>query len=93
MLEKQIEAKAVKWAKDRGCLVLKANGIGQRSFPDRIFFMPNGVVGMIEFKRADGKLSEGQKDLIQELENRKQKVAVCYSVAAAIEILDYWLKL
>jgi hypothetical protein len=51
------------------------------------------VVGLIEFKRSDGKLSEGQKDLIEELKKRKQKVAVCYSVDAAIEILDYWLKL
>lgn len=91
MLEKDIEAKVVKWAKVRGCLVLKANGLGQRSFPDRIFFLPNGKVVMIEFKRPGGELSEGQKTMIHELQKRRQKVVVCNNVDFAIEILQFYL--
>ena len=91
MLEKDIEAKVVKWAKVRGCLVLKANGLGQRSFPDRIFFLPNGKVVMIEFKRPGGKLSEGQETMIYELQKRRQKVVVCNNVDFAIEILQFYL--
>ena len=67
MLEKDIEAKVVKYAKARGCLVRKMNGFGFSGWPDRLFILPDAKSFWIEFKSPTGKLSEGQVTLIDEL--------------------------
>lgn len=87
MLEKAIEAAAVKKAKALGYMCLKINGLGQRSWPDRLFLAKDGKVIWIEFKRKGGVLSEGQKTKIAELKAQKQSVFVCYSVEEAMLVL------
>lgn len=48
--------------------VRKLNGLGYRSWPDRLILGPDRFMIMIELKRkVTGKLSEGQKDLFEEL--------------------------
>lgn len=44
------------------------NGLGYRSWPDRLVIGPKGFFKWIEFKRPVlGKLSDGQVDLFEEL--------------------------
>ena len=66
VLEKDIEAKVVRYAKERGCLVRKMGGFGFAAWPDRLFVLPEGKTFWIEFKRPGiGKLSPGQDDMIR----------------------------
>ena len=51
MLEKEIEAKVVAYAKTKNYIVYKFASPSNRSVPDRIFITPNGKVKFIEFKR------------------------------------------
>lgn len=88
ILEKDIEKAIVKKAKAMGCLALKINGLGQRSWPDRLFIRPDGHVIWIEVKRPGGVLSEGQKAMIDDLREHKQSVFVCYSVEDALALLQ-----
>ena len=87
VLEKTIENKFVKIAKDRGCKCLKINGLGQRSWPDRLVLIPNGGLVMIEFKKPGGKLTPGQEQLHEELLEMGHEVHVCYSVEEALELV------
>jgi hypothetical protein len=89
VLEKDIEKAIVKKAKALGCLALKINGLGQRSWPDRLFIRPDGQVIWIEIKRPGGVLSEGQKAMIDELKLHNQIVYTCYSVDEAMLALKY----
>ena len=60
MRESEIESEVVKYAKKKGCIVIKLNGPNDRGKPDRAFFYL-GRVFVIEFK-APGKTTT----LIQE---------------------------
>jgi c-di-GMP-binding flagellar brake protein YcgR len=77
MLEKQIESKVCKYARDKGYLVYKFTSPQRRSVPDRIFISPRGVVFFIEFKRKGGKLTKGQE---AEIERMAQNNAVVFVV-------------
>lgn len=88
-LEKDIEAKVVKYAKERGCLARKMNGLGNTSWPDRLFVLPNGRFVWVEFKRpVVGKLSPGQEDLIAELQARSQVVYIVDDVDHGKAIIE-----
>lgn len=50
-LERDIENKVVKHAKKRGLVVRKMNGLGNRSWPDRLFMGRDASILWIEFKR------------------------------------------
>lgn len=54
-LERSIENAVVGFAKKMGIEVVKLNGMGKRSHPDRMFLGPRGRLVFIEFKR------EGEK--------------------------------
>ena len=55
----------------------KMNGLGNRSWPDRLVLGPEGFVLWMELKRKKtGKLSEGQKTLFEELEELGHKIYV-----------------
>jgi len=76
ILEKDIEAKVVKYAKELGCLVRKLSGLGFAAWPDRLFILPNGRHVYIEFKRPGGKLSPGQSAMVDDLARRGIEVFV-----------------
>ena len=88
MLEKDIEAKVVKWAKAKGLLVRKMNGMGFAGWPDRLFVGDNGRCLWIEFKRPGGKLSVGQQAIIASLHERGHIVFVVDDVAVGIDIIS-----
>lgn len=52
VLEKHIENPVSDYAKRKGCLVRKMNGLGYRSWPDRMFLF-SGRTMFIEFKKPD----------------------------------------
>jgi hypothetical protein len=86
-LEKTIENKFVKWATQQGCMCLKLNVVGRRSWPDRLVLVPTGGMLLIEFKRPGGKLSPGQEMLHEELDKIGHTVHVCYSAEAAADLV------
>ena len=76
MLEKDIEAKVVKWAKKNGWLSIKYTPMGVRGWPDRIFISPEGRHVWIEFKKPPNKPTELQQYRIDSL--KKQRVLVAW---------------
>lgn len=51
MLEKEVEAKIVRYAKDKGVLTYKFSSPQQRGVPDRLF-LHGGIALFMEVKRA-----------------------------------------
>ena len=87
MLEKQIESKVVKKAKELGFLTYKFSSPSNRGVPDRIFISPHGEVFFIEFKSEKGKLSQLQKKVIKDIEHYNVEVYVIDNVEDGLEIL------
>lgn len=50
-LESVVEGAVCRWADMNGIRHLKLNGSGNRSYPDRLFFIPGGRPVLIEFKK------------------------------------------
>jgi Holliday junction resolvase len=92
MLEAQIEAAAVKAAREDGWLVYKFTSPQRRSVPDRIF-IKGGRVVFIEFKRPGGKLTSGQEREIEKLRRHGAEVWVCYSKQEVAEVLNFGVKM
>lgn len=88
MLEKDIEARVVKYAKINGILVRKMNGNGFRGWPDRLFILPNRDVFWIEFKTPKGSLSPSQEVVIGDLTDIRHDVYVCDDVEKGKAIID-----
>lgn len=88
MLEKDIEARVVRYAKENGILVRKMNGQGFRGWPDRLFILPNRQVFWIEFKVPGGKLGPAQEVVIGDLTDMRHDVYVCDDVARGKAIID-----
>ena len=86
--EKSIEAKFVRECAKRGWLSLKQNVIGRRGYPDRLVVRQDGLHVWIELKRPGGRLSEGQKVAIGQLEQHGAFVFVCFSADEAIGIIE-----
>jgi len=87
MLEKQIESKIVKKAKELGFLTYKFSSPSNRGVPDRIFISPHGEVFFIEFKSAKGKLTQLQKKVVKDITIRDVDVFVVDYVEIGLEIL------
>lgn len=66
-LEKQDEDTLMNWARERGLLALKLNTIGNRGYPDRIFFILGGRPLLIELKRKGAKPTKLQLYVHQQL--------------------------
>jgi hypothetical protein len=79
VLERDIEGKAVSWAKKNGWLSFKFVSPAQRGVPDRIF-MKSGRIVFIEFKRLGGKLSPLQAHTIKKMLDAGCEVHVCDSI-------------
>ena len=88
MLEKAIEARLVKECKKRSALCLKQNVIGRRGYPDRLIITKHGQYIWVELKTETGKLSEGQKAAIEELQAHGAAVYVTYGLEEALKILE-----
>jgi hypothetical protein len=87
VLESTIEAAVLRWARQVGLMVTKLQGIGNRSWPDRIFWIPGGRPFLIEFKRPGGRLSELQAITISNLKAAGYDVEVHDDKTKAISAL------
>ena len=86
-LEATIEKAVCDYAKSLGFMHRKMNGLGSRSWPDRMF-LKNGRVLFIEFKRIGGRLSAGQDLMINELRRQKICVFVVDTIEKGKEIIN-----
>lgn len=77
-LEKTVQRKVVKAARDAGWIALKQNPTGTTGYPDYMF-LKDGVVRFIEFKSPTGKTSPLQDVRIEELEKQGFSVMVTSS--------------
>jgi hypothetical protein len=76
MLEREIENRVVKYAKDRKFLAYKFTSPSNRSVPDRLLISPTGKIFFIEFKRK-GKLPTKLQDFtIQTFKSRGVSVSI-----------------
>jgi len=87
MLEKQIESKVVKKAKELGFLTYKFSSPSNRGVPDRIFISPHGEVFFIEFKSEKGKVTKLQEKTIKDIIALDVRVFVVRDVIDGMEIL------
>jgi hypothetical protein len=65
--KRHVENPCVKEAKNLGVRVLKLNTMGNRSWPDRCFWIPGGKPLIIEFKKPGEKPTPLQRDTIDYL--------------------------
>lgn len=86
--ESAIEGRAVRWAAQRGILNRKMNGLGNVSWPDRLFILPNGIAAFVEFKRPGEQPTPLQYDTMRKLLDAKQHVAWFDDSDAAIQWLE-----
>jgi len=63
-----------------------------KSWPDRLLFLRNSRVLLIEFKRQDGALSKGQLVIINKLKKLGHIVKVVYSCEKAKQCLNIALR-
>lgn len=93
MLEKKLEAKIVKIAKELGYLTYKFTSPSNRGVPDRMFINQCGYIFFIEFKSENGKLTSLQKKFNRDVGNRGAIVFVVSKVESGTEILTINSKL
>ena len=88
MLEKEIEAKCVKIARESGCLLLKLSPQYTPGLPDRLLVCASGNY-LLEFKRTGGKLSAVQNNMFRKITAAGGAAYVINSVELFCEFLDY----
>ena len=87
--ESSLETSVVEWAKKHGVhYCIKLQGMGNKSYPDRLFLMPGGKVLMIEFKRPGETPTKLQEYCHDELRNLGYDVEVHSTRQGAIESLQ-----
>jgi hypothetical protein len=91
--ESAIEGRAVRWAQQHGILSRKMNGLGNVSWPDRLFILPNGIAAFVEFKRPGEEPTPLQYDTMRKLLDAKQYVTWVDDSDAAIQWLEALLQL
>lgn len=67
MLERDLEAKVVRYAKGRRCLAYKFSSPSHRGVPDRIIIAPSGHVGFLELKRPGERPTALQQKALNDL--------------------------
>ncbi len=85
--EASIEQKVVDWAKERGCRSRKMNGLGFRSWPDRLFVIPGRGTAWVEFKRPGEQPTEQQYEMLGWLAKAGQLVIWTDSADEAMAFL------
>lgn len=88
LLERSIENSVVAYAKKRGAEVVKLNGMGKRSHPDRMFLGRYGTILFIEFKRAGEEPTPAQLHLHETWRALDHEVYVIDDVQAGKDLVD-----
>ena len=90
--EEKVEKKFVEECKKIGVKAFKFELKEIKGAPDRIIFLPAGMILFFEFKRpGGGKLSEHQEVFIQNLKSYGHQVYVVDSVEQPLEIVKSFL--
>lgn len=88
MLEREVEAAVCAYAKTKGMIHYKFSSPAHRGTPDRIFFAPEGVVFLIEFKREGEKPTPSQVREAARISHMLTAVYLVDSVESGKEIID-----
>ena len=88
VLEKDIEAKVMRWAKAHDLLPFKLNLVGNTGWPDRMWLFYHPKLCFIEFKRPGTTLKRNQPQRVAELRRRGYIVGVFDNVDDAIRFLE-----
>ena len=88
MLESQLQASCIKYAKSKGWYVLKVIKCNISGFPDLTIFK-DGVTIFVEFKSEIGKQSELQKYQQKQLETQGFKYYLVNNLNYFKEIVGY----
>ena len=83
MKEKTIEDYLVEKTIEAGGLARKYTSPGRRGVPDRILFLPKGMVVFVECKKPGGKLSSSQK---QEFKRMNKLDTPCAYVKTMLDV-------
>lgn len=86
MIERDVEQHLLWRVAMMGGMTKKVKAIGQRGFPDRCVFLPNGAMWLIELKTIRGHMNEHQKQFQRDMAAMKQNYAVLWS----IKMVDAW---
>ena len=87
MLEKEIEAKVIKYAKSQNVLSFKMNSVTSKGLPDRMFISKESIF-FIEFKRLGAKPTKLQSYMISQLKDYNCKVYVIDDIEEGKRIID-----
>lgn len=87
VLESETEAKAVKYAEERGYITFKVSPFSQRGWPDRVFINIHGHHIYIEMKRGSKKPRKLQAHRIEQLKQRNVETHWSSSIEAIRKIL------
>lgn len=88
MLEKDIEAKVCKYAKNKGLLVYKFTSPARAACPDRMIINPDGKIWFIEFKAEGKKPTEQQAREHERLRGHNVSVFVVDNVEQGKFVID-----
>lgn len=88
MLEKEIEDRVCKYARERGFLAYKFTSPNRAAVPDRMFVHPAGLVFFIEFKRSGAKPTPQQEREHIRLRESHVPVYVIDDVSAGKQLID-----
>ncbi len=87
MLEKVLESRIVKKAKELGFLAYKFASPSNRGVSDRIFISPKGSILFVEFKSKKGKLTALQTKFQLELQTKGITTFIIRDIDMGIELL------
>lgn len=94
VLESRIESRSVHRAKELGWLARKMNGLGYRSWPDRLFVPPKRIAARgghpiwVEFKRRGEEPTPEQARIHADLRARGEEVHVFDDAVRFIEFIE-----
>ena len=91
LLEKEIERRVAKYAKERDVWCRKFVSPGNRSVPDRIFITPAGRVFFVEFKRWGQKPTIKQEREIARIRRHGVPVFIVDNVPFGVMVLEAML--
>jgi len=87
MNESTIERAVCKYAKDKGCIVMKLAGPNQKGQPDRMFIKAGRVL-FIEFKAPGKDLTTLQRKWFKDLQAQKMCVFFCDNIDDGKRAID-----
>ena len=88
LLEKQIEAAVVKYARDKGILAYKFTSPARAAVPDRMMITPDGRVFFCELKRQGQKPTPAQEREHNILRQHQMTVFVIDNVSEGKTMID-----